>query len=65
MQEHRELNPKIISKVIRLKLMNDKELAEMASADILSLMSHYIIFHGTPIGNLKSPQGHQNIEMRE
>ena len=36
--------------------MNDKEIEQMDNQDILSLLSHYIIFHGTPIGNLKSPQ---------
>ena len=43
--------------------MNDEGLADMSTADLLSLIVHYILFHGTPIANRESKQGQQNIDV--
>ena len=43
--------------------MNDEGLADTSTPDLLSLIVHYILFHGTPIANKESKQGQQNIDV--
>jgi hypothetical protein len=56
-----DYNPKILSKLIKDKLMKPDDLSQQ---DLVMLMAHYVIFHFEPIANMRWKAAPDSDEFR-